>query len=124
MDDRHRQAQSGHSSVSVVSAVGSVALLCATVLLVVGLFLTAAWLQHGSHLVPGYLPPGQTAPGQLPRAGAVLAWLVLPPAGIMLAIPGMRRPRRRAAVIELSGHTVVWVAWPVTLIVTTLVSGP
>ncbi len=124
MDDQPRQAQSGRCPTSTMSSAASTALLCATVLLVAGLLVTAAWLQDGSDPAPGSLPPGQTAPGQLSTAAAVLAWLLLPPAGIALAVAGMRRPRRRAAVIGLVGNAVVWVAWPVTLIVTTLVSGP
>lgn len=112
------------SRVVAVCSTASVVLLCVTVLLVSGLFLTAAWLQHGSHLVPGYLPPGQTAPGQLPTAAAALAWLTLPPVGIGLAIPGMRPPRARKPLIGLIGNAVVWGAFPVSLILTTLSFGP
>lgn len=117
-------AANGHSRVSRFSSSASVAVLCGAVLLVGGLFLTAAWLQHGSHLVPGHLPPGQTAPGQLPAVTASLAWLILPPIGILLAIPGVRPPRRRAALIALIGNVILWIALPATLVIVTLVSGP
>lgn len=106
------------------STYASIVVLCATILLVGGLFLLAAWLQHGSNLVPGYLPPGQTAPSQPPTIFASLIWMTLPPVGILLAIPGLRPPRIKRALIGLTGNAIAWVALPVAGFVITSFFGP
>lgn len=128
MGERHQNAPSeapkGPSRGALRSATASVTVLCITVVLIVGLFLAAAWLQHGSHLVPGHLKPGQTAPGQPPRLVAGLVWEILPLIGIALAMPGMRAPRSRRALIGLIGNIAVWAALPASLIITTLLFGP
>ncbi|MDP8931893.1 MAG: hypothetical protein M3O70_25810 [Actinomycetota bacterium] len=87
----------------------SVAVLCLTGVLVAVLFIGVAWL--------GVV-------GQLGYASIVLAWLVLPPLGILLAIPGMRPPRMRPALIGLLGNIAMWAALYVSYIVAVLIGGP
>lgn len=61
-------------------------------------------------LVAGqFLPVGQGpgSPGWWWATTGFLAWLTLPPIGLFLAIPGLRQPRSRWAVLGLTGHAVL-----------------
>ncbi|MBV9846509.1 MAG: hypothetical protein JOZ47_15785 [Kutzneria sp.] len=67
---------------------------------------------------------GRDVVGQLAYSGAFLVWVVLPWVGILLAVPGLRPPRGRAAVVALIGNAVVLLALPAMWLIVTLVAGP
>ncbi len=87
----------------------SVAILCVTVVLVAVLFIGVVWLR---------------VIGQLGYASIVLAWVYLPPVGIVLGLPGMRRPRLRRALVGLFGNIAMWLGLQVAYIAAVLIAGP
>ena len=63
-------------------------------------------------MVGQFLPVDQTpgSPGWRWAIDGFLAWLVLPPIGLLLAVPGLRQPRSRWAVLDFSGHALLLVS--------------
>ncbi len=111
MDESHHQVREPrvHSRAAFICSTISVVVLCVTGVLVAVLFVGVFWL--------GVV-------GQLGYASIFFFWVVLPPLGVVLAIPGMRPPRMRRALIGLLSNTALWAAFPVSLIVATLIGGP
>ncbi len=59
-----------------------------------------------------YLPVNQTpgSAGWWVATIGFLAWVLLPPIGVLLALPGLRRPQSRGAVLGCAGHGLLF-AW-------------
>ena len=91
------ETDSDHSHSRVVRLLSgtSFAILCLTAVLVASQF----------------LPVDQTpeSTGWWWAINGSLAWFFLPPIGLLLAIPGLRRPRSRWAVLGFTGHALLLV---------------